>query len=97
MLMNEQQGRGRRSEQGEKFRNQTLEDAPQGEVLSAVYQHPVVDGVVEEVSTETNQQNHNDTVDDRSDDTAAKSAVSVSNDSRTAGFEEAGEGKESES
>lgn len=73
--------------------NKTGNDAPQVEVVSAKYQHPVLDRVGEEVTAETYQQNHHDTIDEGSDDTASDAAICVRNDSSGTSLKEAGEGQ----
>lgn len=71
----------------------TFHNAPQGEILSAVYQHPVVNGVPEEIRTEANQEYHDNTAQGRAYDTASDTAGCIADDGCTAYFKEAGEGQ----
>ena len=48
--------------------NESFHNTPQGEILSAVYQHPVSDGIAKEVRTKTNEKYHDDTGEDSTDD-----------------------------
>lgn len=43
----------------EQSRNSPFHDAPQREVLAAVNEHPVIDGISEEIGTEAYQEYHN--------------------------------------
>ena len=52
-------------------------DAPQVKVVSAKDQHPVLNGVGEEITAKTNQENHYDTVDEGSDDAASDAAIRI--------------------
>ena len=51
-------------------RNRSFHDAPQREVPAAVNEHPVVDGISEEIGTEAYQEYHNNTAESRAYNTA---------------------------
>ena len=70
--------------------NESFHNTPQGEILSAVYQHPVSDGIAKEVRTKTNEKYHDDTGEDGTDDASADTAGSISDNGSTAVLEEAG-------
>ena len=54
----------------EQSRNSPFHDAPQREVLAAVNEHPVVDGISEEIGTEAYQEYHNNAAESRAYNTA---------------------------
>lgn len=67
--------------------NESFHNTPQGEILSAVYQHPVSDGIAKEVRTKTNEKYHDDTGEDSTDDASADTAGSISDNGSTAVLE----------
>lgn len=75
----------------QQFGDGTCDDAPQREVLPAIDQHPVVDGVHEEVGTQTHQEDHDDARDCRANDCTANAAGTVANNGGCTDLEEAGE------
>lgn len=74
-------------------RNRSFHDAPQREVLAAVNEHPVVDGISEEIGTEAYQEYHNNTAESRAYNTAPDTAGGVADDGRAADFKETGKGQ----
>ena len=70
--------------------NESFHNTPQGEILSAVYQHPVSDGIAKEVRTKTNEKYHDDTGEDSTDDASADTTGSISDNGSTAVLEETG-------
>ena len=75
----------------EDLRDQTFDDTEQREVLAAIDQHPRLYRVVEEVCTEADQQDHDDTVECTGDDRTADAAFGIGDDRSTAVLKEAGE------
>lgn len=66
-----------------------FDDAPEGEVLAAIDEHPRLDGLVEEVCAKAYEQDHDNTVDSAGDNSASAAAVGIGDDGCTAILEEA--------
>jgi len=77
----------------QQFGDGTCDDAPQREVLPAIDQHPIVDGIHEEVGTETHQEHHNDARNRRANHCSTDATGAITNDSSCTNLKEACEGK----